>query len=231
MAAYDKDQIMRIERQLMTKIKLCGLRRPCDMEYANALKPEYIGFVFAKNSKRYVSPDEAAVLRKQLKKGIVPVGVFVDEEMDVIVELIDRRIIDAVQLHGKEEEDYICALRKRTNCVIIKAFCIQNREDIMTANRSSADYVLLDSGTGSGETFDWSLIQEIEKPYFLAGGLTPQNVKMAISKLTPFGLDASSSLETDGVKDKAKMAAFVMAVRGVKDCVDMTQLEQEDHYE
>lgn len=197
----------------MTKIKLCGLKRPCDIDYANELFPEYIGFVFAKKSKRYISPERAKELRKGLHPEITPVGVFVDEEIGRIADLVDGRIIDAVQLHGKEDEAYINALRKRVNCRIIKAFRVEKKADIEKANRSPADYVLLDSGGGSGETFDWSLIKEMNRPYFLAGGLTPENVKAAIAELSPYAVDASSSLETDGCKDKEKMAAFVGAVR------------------
>lgn len=201
----------------MTKIKLCGLKRQCDIEYVNELSPNYIGFVFANNSKRYVSPKEAERMRRQLKKEIIPVGVFVDEKAQVIADLVEKHIIEAVQLHGNESEEYIKNLRKLVNCKIIKAFRIKNREDIEVANNSSADYVLLDSGGGTGETFDWSLIQEMKRPYFLAGGLTPANVDMAIQKLQPFGVDASSSLETEGFKDKEKMAAFVNAVRERED--------------
>lgn len=206
----------------MTKIKLCGLRRSCDIQYANALAPDYIGFVFAKNSKRYVRTDEAEVLRKQLNPGIIPVGVFVDEEILLIEKLLEGHIIEAIQLHGSEDEAYIGALResirgKGIESPIIKAFRIRDKEDIAAANRSSADYVLLDSGGGSGETFDWSLLGEISRPYFLAGGLTPENVGEAIKKLYPYGVDASSSLETEGFKDKEKMAAFVKAVRERKD--------------
>lgn len=197
----------------MTKIKLCGLRRPCDVEYVNELMPEYVGFVFAKGSKRYVSPKEAAVLGIALQEGIIPVGVFVDECPEVVADLVNHRIIKAVQLHGREDEDYIRRLRKLTDCTIIQAFRIADETDVVAANQSSADYVLLDSGGGSGETFDWSLIKEINRPYFLAGGLTHANVKDAISELHPFGVDASSSLETDGFKDKEKMAAFVRTVR------------------
>lgn len=201
----------------MTKIKLCGMKRSCDIEYVNELAPEYIGFVFAKNSKRYIAPENAEVLRKQLNKEIIPVGVFVDEKIEVIADLINRHIIEAVQLHGNEGEDYINALRKLTKCTIIKAFRIESREVIMAANHSSADYVLLDSGGGSGATFDWSLIREIKRPYFLAGGLTPGNVKVAIAEFQPFAVDASSSLETGGFKDKRKMTVFVNAVRKRKD--------------
>ncbi|MBQ7919486.1 MAG: phosphoribosylanthranilate isomerase [Lachnospiraceae bacterium] len=198
----------------MTRIKLCGLRRPEDISYVNGLLPEYIGFVFAPKSKRYVTSMEAEKLRKQLDKRITPVGVFVDEEPEVITDLLERRIIEVAQLHGNEDEEYIKRLRTYTNSPIIKAFHIQNGEDVRFANSSFADYVLLDSGGGSGETFDWSLLQEVKRPYFLAGGLTPENVGWAIALLRPYGVDASSSLERDGYKDKEKMTAFVKAVRG-----------------
>lgn len=201
----------------MTKIKLCGLKRSCDIACVNELNPEYIGFVFARKSKRYILPANAETLRKQLKKEITPIGVFVNEEIDTVTELLDRHIIDAVQLHGNEDEEYINTLSERTKCVIIKAFQMKSGEDIIAANRSSADYVLLDSGAGSGERFDWSLLKEIERPYFLAGGLNPENVGKAISELKPFAVDASSSLETNGYKDKEKMTVFVNAVRERKD--------------
>ncbi len=196
-----------------TKIKLCGLSRMCDIEYANTLMPEYIGFVFAPKSKRYVTPENAEILQKQLDKRIISTGVFVNERIEKIIDLLKRQIIQAVQLHGDEDEKYIHALKQQTKCMIIKAFQIKNREDMEAANRSFADYVLLDSGKGSGECFDWALLKEMRRSYFLAGGLTSQNVAMAIDRFSPYGVDASSSLETDGYKDKAKMTAFVQAVR------------------
>lgn len=201
----------------MTEIKLCGLKRPQDIEYVNELVPEYIGFVFAKGSRRYVSPKEAAGLRKNLNTGIIPVGVFADENKEIVADLVNGHIIDIVQLHGNEDDEYISSLRNISDCKIIKALRIMGRDDIIAANKSTADYVLLDSGGGSGEAFDWSLIQEIQRPYFLAGGLNPSNVERAITELQPFAVDASSSLETDGFKDKDKMAAFVNAVRYRKD--------------
>ena len=197
----------------MTKIKLCGLRRACDMEYVNELMPEYVGFVFARGSKRYVSPEEAAVLRILLREEIVPGGVFVDECLEVVADLVNHHVIDAVQLHGREDEDYIRELRRLTDCTIIQAFRIGSGRDVEAVNLSSADYVLLDSGGGSGETFNWTLVKEIKRPYFLAGGLTPANVGGAIAELHPCGVDASSSLETDGYKDREKLTAFVQAVR------------------
>lgn len=197
----------------MTKIKLCGLRRMEDIEIANVISPDYVGFVFANKSKRYVSAEEAFALRRNLKTGIIPVGVFVDEKAETIADLLKWNIIDAVQLHGNEDNEFIEKLRRLTECTIIQAFVIKSEEDALAANKSSADYILLDSGKGSGEAFDHGLIKSIERPYFLAGGLNPVNVQSAVEKLHPFGVDASSSLETDGFKDKEKMTAFAEAVR------------------
>ena len=197
----------------MTKIKLCGLTRPCDIEYVNELLPEYIGFVFAPKSRRYISPEKAEVLREHLDDRITPVGVFVDEKIEVIADLIKRKIIDIVQLHGNESEKYITDLRRVIDCPVIKAFRIESEADIVSANNSSADYVLLDSGGGTGKVFDHSLLKDIARPYFLAGGLTPENVETAVKQLKSFAVDVSSSLETDGFKDKIKMTAFVNAVR------------------
>ena len=197
----------------MTKIKLCGLTRPCDIEYVNELLPEYIGFVFAPKSRRYISPEKAEVLREHLDDRITPVGVFVDEKIEVIADLIKRKIIDIVQLHGNESEQYIEDLRRVIDCPVIKAFRIESEADIVSANNSSADYILLDSGGGTGKVFDHSLLKDIARPYFLAGGLTPENVETAVKQLAPFAVDASTSLETDGFKDKIKMTAFVNAVR------------------
>lgn len=197
----------------MTKIKLCGLTRPCDIEYVNELLPEYIGFVFEPKSRRYISPEKAEVLREHLDDRITPVGVFVDEKIEIIADLIKRKIIDIVQLHGNESEKYITGLRRVIDCPVIKAFRIESEADIVSANNSSADYILLDSGGGTGKVFDHSLLKDIARPYFLAGGLTPENVETAVKQLKSFAVDVSSSLETDGFKDKIKMTAFVNAVR------------------
>ena len=197
----------------MTKIKLCGLTRPCDIECVNELLPEYIGFVFAPKSRRYISPEKAEVLREHLDDRITPVGVFVDEKIEIIADLIKRKIIDIVQLHGNESEQYIENLRRVIDCPVIKAFRIESEADIVSVNNSSADYVLLDSGGGTGKVFDHSLLKDIARPYFLAGGLTPENVETAVKQLKSFAVDVSSSLETDGFKDKIKMTAFVNAVR------------------
>lgn len=197
----------------MTKIKLCGLSHPCDIEAANAIKPEYIGFVFAPNSKRYVTPEKAKKLKQMLVPNIKTVGVFVNEEIEVIAKLLHDGMIDIAQLHGNEGEDDIQRLRHLTDKPIIKAFRIQTARDIADAQSCTADYVLLDSGAGTGTVFNWNLIQSINRPYFLAGGLSPDNAKDAVTMLHPFAVDVSSGIETDGVKDKTKMAKFVAAIR------------------
>lgn len=198
----------------MTKIKLCGLSRTCDIEAANELKPEYIGFVFAKKSRRYVSPEKAAELRRILSSDIRAVGVFVNESSENVAELLNSGIIDVAQLHGNEDGEFIKRLRTLTHKPVIKAFRIDSEKDVADAISSSADYVLLDSGSGgTGTSFDWELIRNIQRPYFLAGGLDIHNVESAVKDLMPYGVDVSSGIETDGYKDRNKMAAFVGAVR------------------
>lgn len=197
----------------MTKIKLCGLSRPCDIEAANELKPDYIGFVFAPKSKRYVTPEKAMELKSLLAPEIQTVGVFVNEKPENIAKLLQDGIIDIAQLHGAEDEDYITRLRQLTDKPIIKACRIETTYDIENAEQSTADYILLDSGAGTGMVFDWQLIQNIKRPYFLAGGLSPDNAADAINTLHTYAVDVSSGIETNGLKDKTKMAAFVAAVR------------------
>ena len=199
----------------MTKIKMCGLRRPEDIEFANRVKPDYIGYVFAENSKRYIATEKAAELTKLLDGDIIPVGVFVDETMENVIAAVKMGAVKMVQLHGSESEDFVSELKSR-GIPVIKAFQVGSAEDIAAAERSCADMVLLDSGKGSGQTFDWSLIGSIKRPYLLAGGITAENAAQAIRQLRPFGVDASSCLETDGFKDIAKMKAFAQAVRAAE---------------
>lgn len=197
----------------MTRIKLCGLCRPCDIEAANQLRPDYIGFVFASGSKRYVSPEQAGEFKKMLNPEIRAVGVFVDETPEKVAELLNTGVIDMAQLHGSEDEAYLSRLRRLSQKTVIQAFRVELAEDAAKAEQSSADYVLLDSGAGTGKAFDWELIRNVQRPYFLAGGLDSGNVADAVRLLRPFAVDVSSGIETHGVKDKNKMAAFVAAVR------------------
>lgn len=197
----------------MTRIKLCGISRRCDMETINELKPEYIGFVFAKKSKRYITPQKAEELKRMLLFNVKAAGVFVNQKPEMVATLLNDGIIDIAQLHGEEDENYIKQLRQLTDKPIIKAFRIETADDILPAKQSLADYILLDSGAGTGEVFDWNLIQDIKRPYFFAGGLSPENVENVVNRFHPYAVDVSSGIETDGVKDKIKMTAFVAAVR------------------
>lgn len=198
----------------MTRIKLCGLQSLNDVTAANAVQPDYIGFVFAKTSKRFITPQTAEQLRKKLDSKIAVVGVFVNEPVEIVAALLNKGIIDMAQLHGTESEEYITLLRKKTDKKLIKAFCINEANDLQAAYSCSADYILLDSGSGgTGKSFDWNLLQDFGRPYFLAGGLNINNVSEAVSRLHPYAVDVSSGVETDGRKDDVKMAAFVNAVR------------------
>lgn len=197
----------------MAKVKICGLSRLSDIDAVNEEKPEYIGFVFAE-SRRNVSPRLASDLRKKLAPGIVPVGVFVDEEMKNIVSLAWRGVIDIIQLHGAEDEEYIVRLKTMTNRPVIKAVAVLNKGDAQKWEKTSADYLLLDGKSGGkGQRFDWDLIGKIDKPFFLAGGLSCKNIGTALEKVKPFAVDVSSGVETDGIKDHAKIREFIRMVR------------------
>ena len=198
----------------MVKIKICGLKRLEDIEIVNKYKPDYIGFVFA-DSKRKVSHDLASKLKDNLDSDIISVGVFVDASPEEILELYNDGIIEMAQLHGSENEEYINNLKEKTNCKlkIIKAIEMSQDTRLSEYDMSKADYLLLDSGKGSGKTFDWRLIRnDLKKEFFLAGGLDSSNVKEAIDKFNPYAIDLSSSLETDGFKDENKIKEIMEAI-------------------
>ena len=199
----------------MTKIKICGLFRECDIEAVNAYKPDWCGFIihFPK-SHRNLAPDEVRALRSKLDPGITPVGVFVDQPVEDVAALLNDGTISVAQLHGHEDAAYIDRLRKLApNREIWKAIKIRSQTDLDAANDSPADLVVLDNGYGTGQTFDWSLAGGISRPFLLAGGLTPENIPDAIAQLHPFGLDISSGVETDKLKDPNKINAAIEAAR------------------
>ncbi len=199
----------------MVKIKICGIKRLEDIEIVNRYKPDYIGFVFA-DSKRKVSHELAFELKSNLSPDITSVGVFVDAGMDEITKLFDDGIIDMAQLHGSENEEYIINLKENTNCKlkIINAIEMSDEKDLLEYDNSAADFLLLDSGKGSGKTFDWSLIRkDLNKKFFLAGGINKSNVMEAIGEFNPFAVDLSSSLETDGFKDENKIREIMEVIR------------------
>ena len=198
----------------MVKIKICGLKRLEDIKLVNKYKPDYIGFVFA-DSKRKVSHDLAGKLKENLDSDIISVGVFVDAPQDEILELYDKGIIEIAQLHGIESEEYIRNLKEKTNykLKIIKAIEMSEDTDLLSYDTSKADYLLFDSGKGSGKTFDWRLIRkDLKKEFFLAGGLNSSNVIEAIDEFNPYAIDLSSSLETDGFKDENKIKEIMEVI-------------------
>ncbi len=203
--------------------------RPEDIENADLLLPDYIGFVFWKKSRRCVDAGTAGKLKGMLDRRISAVGVFVDEPLEVVAGLINEGIIDIAQLHGNEDEKYIAGLRRliAPEKKIIRAFNVRSEEDIANANNSSADLILLDAGMGEGKAFDWTVAGKMTRDYILAGGLNPENVKEAVKRLKPYGVDVSSGIETDGVKDKSKMKEFVGIVRSISEECDQTDRNEE----
>lgn len=200
----------------MTAIKICGLRRACDVEYVNAAGPDYAGFVFAK-SRRQVTAEQARALRSGLAKSILSVGVFVNAPYEEVSELCRTGVIDVVQLHGQETEMYIEKLKTNLTNKITKAVRVETSEDILQWEQSAADMLLLDNGAGgTGRAFDWGQIpKKLAKPCFLAGGISLENVDAALA-YAPYGLDISSGVETDGCKDGMKIREIVERIRGYR---------------
>ena len=199
----------------MTKIKICGLRRPEDIDYVNEAKPDFAGFIIdVPKSRRNVPREKVRELTALLSPEILPVGVFVNAPMETILSLVTDGTLKAVQLHGQESQSYLEELKKQVAVPLIRAFSIRSPEDLTEAEKSPADFVLLDNGAGgTGETFDWSLLSSFDRPFFLAGGLRLENITEAVSRFHPYALDLSSCVETDGYKDKEKIIAAVAAVR------------------
>ena len=199
----------------MTKIKICGLRRLRDIEAVNAARPDFAGFVVeVPGSRRSVDKRELRELAGRLEEGILSVGVFVNAPPELVAELLEEGTLDLAQLHGQEDEIYMAELRRLTEKPLIQAFSIQTGQDAERALESRADYLLLDQGRGgTGQTFDWSLLPEINRPFFLAGGLGEENLERAIRQVRPWAVDLSSSLETDGQKDPEKILRAVDLVR------------------
>ena len=208
----------------MTKIKICGLTRPEDIEVVNSVKPDYVGFVFADESKRMVTASQAEILKAKLSPAILSVGVFVNDPIEFIVGLVEEKIIDLIQLHGAEDEVYMRKLREAVFVPIIRAVQIQNPSEAPLKTHQNplknpskhVDFLLLDSGKGSGKPLVWKKVPRPEQRFFLAGGLNPENVVEAIKVLNPYAVDVSSGVETDGLKDAKKISEFVRRVRNVK---------------
>ena len=194
------------------KIKICGLTRVCDIAWVNAYRPDYAGFVFAK-SRRQVTDEQAATLKQQLSSTIAAVGVFVNDTPEHILSLVQRGVIDVIQLHGQEDEDTLRYLKHRAACPVIRAVSMST-QSVEAFAASQADFLLLDNGAGgTGQRFDWSRTADIPKPFFLAGGLNIDNVAEGIRRFHPFGVDISGGVETDGYKDETKIKNIIRRIR------------------
>lgn len=213
------------------KIKICGLRRKEDIDYVNLWRPDMAGFVFA-GEKRKIDYAMAKRLKESLHPEIKAVGVFVNADTEYIGRLAADNIIDMVQLHGDEDEAYIQGLRQsfremgKSDIPIIKAVRVRSTEQVLTAEKLSVDYLLLDAFTeeeygGSGKVFNHALIPNLEKPYLLAGGINCNNVIEIMDSLKeknvtlPFCIDVSSSVEVDGYKDEDKIIAIISLVQAL----------------
>ncbi len=210
-----------------TKIKICGLKRMADVEIANRLHPDYVGFVFA-GTKRKITQETARMLRGALAPGILPVGVFVNESPENIEAICRAGILELIQLHGDETEGYIAKIKERTGKPVIRAVRVRTVEDILEKVDTCADYLLFDAYRvgeygGSGETFCWDILLAAKKcqegkgktfpPFFLAGGLHAGNAMEAVKRLQPYALDVSSGVETGGVKDAGKIKELLGCIR------------------
>ena len=199
----------------MTEIKICGLFREQDIRFVNEAVPDYAGFIlhFPK-SRRNLEIPEAKHLVSLLKPGIRPVCVFVDQPQETVIRAAEEVRPQILQLHGNEDNRYIEYLREQTGLKIWKAFRIRTDADLSAALECSADAVLLDSGYGTGQVFDWSYAAGFPRPFILAGGLTPENIPAAVSRLHPAAVDISSGVEQDRLKDRTKIIAAVRAAHG-----------------
>ena len=198
-----------------TKIKFCGLRREEDVKFAASLDADFMGFILSDRFKRFVKPEDVASFRKHVPSNTKTVGVFVDEPEEYVISAAKTAKLDMIQLHGSEDDRYIITIKEKTGLPVIKMVKPVSESDIIAARQCVADLILLDSGTGTGKVFDWSLAERLGRDYILAGGLTPDNAAEAVQRLKPFAVDVSSGVETEGIKDFSKMKAFAAEVRKI----------------
>ena len=196
-----------------TEIKICGLTRVEDIIAVNRYGADYAGFVFCKKSRRYIDSYKAGELIDLLRSDITTVGVFMDEPLDNVISAARISGVQMIQLHGHESDEYVEYVRRTLERPVIKAFKADEEGALEKALKSNADYVMIDSGAGSGRKFDWNILKGFNRDYFLAGGLDPESVGEALSMLEPFAVDVSSGVETDGLKDEEKIEKFIKAVK------------------
>lgn len=207
----------------MSKIKICGMQTARDIDITNELMPDFVGFIMGEEEKfrRQIPPDKAYSFRERLNPLVKSVGVFVNEPIDFVADMCNNDIIDLVQLHGQEDDDYILRLSNIVPTPVIKAVHARTSQQIQQAQGLHCTYLLLDTAYkdkagGGGKSFNWDIIpQRLEKPFFLAGGINAHNIQQAIQSFAPYCIDLSSSVETDGFKDREKVKEVIEKVRRV----------------
>lgn len=203
------------------KIKFCGIRRKEDVEYCNILMPEFMGMILSKGFRRTISAEFASELINEKNPDIKAVGVFVNETAEQVADISQKVSLDIIQLHGDETAETVNEVKRLTGLPVWKAVRVQNEEDIQRAEKLGADKLILEGYApgkigGAGVTANWELLSKSKPqlPFFLAGGLTPENLKTALTKVQPFGVDFSSGIEIDGIKDFEKMKKIINIIRG-----------------
>ena len=202
----------------MTKVKICGICHEVEIGIMNELVPDFVGFVFVSKSRHFIAPEHAGLLRSKLRPGIRSVGVFANHSLKSVAMCVEVAGLDMVQLHGDETAEYVAALREYIRCPIMKVYKVAKPMDAEKALYSTADYVMLDGGNaGDGKTFDWALLGNVRRKYFLSGGLTPENLNRAmVVTPQPYALNVSSGVEANKMKDYRKVMKFILGVKNFK---------------
>ena len=197
---------------MSTIIKICGLRTEQDVDCINAAKPDYAGVVLCSRLHRGIDREQAKQLRRRLDSNIPLIGLFVNDPFCDVLVALRQGIVDMVQLQGTESEEYITSLQMMSRKPVIKACRVHDASVLPYAESSAADYILLDSAS-EGERYRPELIQQVKRPYFLSGGLSPENLEKAIQELHPWGVNLLEGVETEGQIDPRKVAAAVEIAR------------------
>lgn len=208
---------------MTTAVKICGLSKPDTLEAAIRAGARFVGFVFYEDSPRYVAPDIAASLAREVPTGVRSVGLFVDPEDAFLEQVLGTVPLDMIQLHGHESPARVAEIKARFQMPVMKAIRVGEAEDLaeISAYEEAADWLLFDTKSegalgGTGHAFDWTILkgQIFRKPWMLGGGLNAGNVAGALSILKPAAVDVSSGVESArGVKDAGKIQGFIEAVK------------------
>ncbi len=201
----------------MVKVKICGITDLRDALKAHELGADFVGFVFFEKSLRRIDPERARVIIEDLPEDLIKVGLFLNQDPDEVRSIAARCHLDILQLHGEEDRRYCKRLGR--DFKIIKSFKVKDQSSVKGANRyhKEADYYLFDTYVkgvpgGTGKCFDWGILggKDFKKPFFLAGGLTPENVTAAVKKAAPYAVDVASGVEKEpGKKDYKRLKEFI----------------------